>query len=84
MRLIAHHKGELLAFREGGRVEYWLRSRNAGGPGPARCDVNDGFVHPVYGDSPPDEVAAKSTGAAVDPYDRHRKVDDGCIKINPT
>ncbi|MFD0659809.1 hypothetical protein [Thermocatellispora tengchongensis] len=46
--------------------------------------MNDGFVHPVYGDSPPDEVAAKSTGAAVDPYDRHRKVDDGCIKINPT
>lgn len=39
-------------------------------PTPARCDVRDGFIHPVYEDSPPEKVA--SSGTPMDPYDQFR------------
>jgi hypothetical protein len=49
----------------GGPLEpYWILI--GGGVSGARCDVNDGFVHPEFPGGPPDKV--KPTGAPVNPY----------------
>jgi hypothetical protein len=51
----------------GGALEpYWLLI--GGGDAGARCDVNDGFVHPEFPGGPPDKV--KPTGAPINPYDQ--------------
>ncbi|WP_285778271.1 hypothetical protein [Microtetraspora sp. NBRC 13810] len=62
------------AFKTGGKLDYWVTSWWRVNTTPARCDVEDGFIHPVYEDSAPDPEAAKATGPLVDPYDR--RVDD--------
>lgn len=51
----------------GGPLEPWWRPEGGGVAG-ARCDVNDGFVHPQFPNGAPDKV--KPTGAPVDPYDQ--------------
>jgi hypothetical protein len=43
---------------------YW--NLIGGGAAGARCDVNDGFVHPEFPHGPPDKV--KPTGAPINPY----------------
>ena len=40
-----------------------------GGTAGARCDVEDGFVHPQFPTGPPDKV--KPTGAPINPYDQN-------------
>ena len=40
-----------------------------GGDAGARCDVNDGFIHPEFPQGPPDKV--KPTGTPVNPYDQN-------------
>lgn len=67
-RIIVHSIGKLLAYREDGRLVLWPVSWNDGDVTGARCDVEDGFVHPYYDDSVPDKELAKATGAPVDPY----------------
>ncbi|GAA3146430.1 hypothetical protein GCM10010466_41830 [Planomonospora alba] len=81
MRVIAHNVGELRAYREGGRLIVWVRTWNGEGVTGARCDVDDGFVHPAYEDAPADEEAARATGAPIDPYDLDRKTskDQDCF-----
>jgi hypothetical protein len=51
----------------GGPLEPWWLLEGGGTAG-ARCDVQDGFVHPEFHGGPPDKV--KPTGAAVNPYDQ--------------
>ncbi|MFC4059720.1 hypothetical protein ACFOWE_15555 [Planomonospora corallina] len=79
-RVIAHGRGELLAYRTGGELVLWVLEWNAGGVTGVRCDVDDRFVHPFYEDSVPDEEVAKATAAPIDPYDLDRDHDDvkGC------
>ncbi|GIH94573.1 hypothetical protein ACFFMN_19250 [Planobispora siamensis] len=78
MRVVAHSKGELFAYRENGRPAIRLRQWNNGGVSGVRCDIDDGFVRPFYDDSPPDEEVVKATGAPVDPYDLEKKETEGC------
>jgi hypothetical protein len=47
-----------------GRLEPWTQLTNA--EDGSRCDVNDGFVHPEYPQSPADKV--RPSGQPVDPY----------------
>jgi len=49
----------------GGPLEPWWLSQGGGDAG-ARCDVNDGFVHPQFPNGTPDKV--KPTGAPINPY----------------
>ncbi|TDD32561.1 hypothetical protein E1286_43480 [Nonomuraea terrae] len=83
MRLVTHLTGTVQIYHEAGRLVVWVSSWD-GSATPARCDVEDGFIHPYYDDSPPDKVPA--TGAPEDPYDledepRH---DDGCSASQAT
>ncbi len=73
MRVIAHNVGEVDVYRHGGELVVWVRNWNSDGVTGARCDADDGFVHPFYEGSPEDEEVAKATGAPIDPYD----LDDG-------
>ncbi|WP_436757098.1 hypothetical protein [Streptosporangium sp. V21-05] len=66
-RLVAHNIGVVQAWREGDRLRFWVNEWNGGGVAPARCDVDDGFVHPFYPDSLNN---VETTGPAVDPYSR--------------
>ncbi|SNR89856.1 hypothetical protein SAMN05216276_100187 [Streptosporangium subroseum] len=68
-RIIAHNLGEVQVYRENGKLVIWPVTWNADGVAGSRCDVYDGFVHPFYSDSAPDEEAAKVTTAPVDPYE---------------
>lgn len=52
----------------GGPLEPWWLLEGGGTAG-ARCDVQDGFVHPEFHGGPPDKV--KPTGAPVNPYDQN-------------
>ncbi|MEV6859691.1 hypothetical protein AB0M44_01595 [Streptosporangium subroseum] len=79
-RIIAHNLGEILVYRENGELAIWPISWNSGRVANARCDVNDGFIHPFYDDSVPDEEAAKATGAPIDPYDDSYKSNEGGCK----
>ncbi|MFC7643641.1 hypothetical protein ACFQX6_24830 [Streptosporangium lutulentum] len=85
-RIIAHNLGEILVYRENGELVIWPVSWNADGAANARCDVDDGFVHPFYPDSVPDKEAPKATGALVDPYDLDREVkaEEGCRLVSRT
>ncbi|MBG0829308.1 hypothetical protein HS041_16195 [Planomonospora sp. ID67723] len=71
-RVLARRTGEILAYRAGGELVVWIDRWNRRTTG-ARCDVDDGFVHPYYPDSAPDEEASKATAAPTDPYDHDRK-----------
>ncbi|MEU0487183.1 hypothetical protein ABZ260_49550, partial [Streptosporangium sp. NPDC006013] len=75
-RLVSHNIGALDAWRDGGRLRFWISGWNGGRVAPARCDVDDAFVHPFYPDSPPDEV--KSDGPPVDPYSLEDEPSEEC------
>ncbi|WP_433376746.1 hypothetical protein [Streptosporangium sp. CA-115845] len=77
IRLVAHNTGRLDVWREGGRLRFWVGQWNGGGTAPARCDIDDGFVHPFYPDSPPDRKL-KVDGPAVDPYSLEEETPEGC------
>lgn len=49
----------------GGALQPWWQIVG-GGPAGARCDINDGFVHPQFPDSSPDKVKPK--GTPINPY----------------
>ncbi|MEU8249479.1 hypothetical protein [Nonomuraea sp. NPDC048916] len=66
IRVVVHSKGELFAYREGGRLVLWVRDLGHSST-PARCDVKDAFIHPVYRDSGYDSTAP--SGPPSDPYD---------------
>lgn len=66
-RLVAHNIGVVRAWRDGDRLRFWVNEWNGGGVAPARCDTDDGFVHPFYPDSLNN---VETTGPAVDPYSR--------------
>ncbi len=51
----------------GGPLEAWIYDVQGGAAG-ARCDVNDGFVHPAFPGGPAEHV--KVTGTPVNPYDQ--------------
>ena len=51
----------------GGALEPWWQ-RTGGGAAGARCDINDGFVHPQFPNGSPDKVRPK--GTLVNPYDQ--------------
>lgn len=51
----------------GGALQPWWQIVG-GGPAGARCDINDGFVHPQFPSSAPDKVKPK--GTPVNPYDQ--------------
>ncbi|WP_329424694.1 hypothetical protein OG339_30465 [Streptosporangium sp. NBC_01495] len=76
-RLVAHNIGTLDAWREGGRLRFWVTHWNGGGVAPARCDIDDGFVHPFYPDSAPDRKLT-ADGPAVDPYSLDEGTSEGC------
>lgn len=51
-----------------GAPEPLLHEWNDGGTAGARCDVNDGFIHPQYPAGPASKV--KPSGAPIDPYNQ--------------
>ncbi|MFG1701664.1 hypothetical protein ACFLIM_00600 [Nonomuraea sp. M3C6] len=77
VRLVTHPTGSVQLYRESGRLVVWVDGWGASAT-PARCDVEDGFIHPYYEDSPEDKVGA--TGPPSDPYvlDDEPSSDDGC------
>lgn len=79
-RLVSHNLGTLDAWRDGGRLRFWVTDWNGGGAAPARCDVDDAFVHPFYPDSAPDR---KLTGTAppVDPYSLEEETSEECSPL---
>jgi hypothetical protein len=79
-RIIAHNLGRILVSRENGELVVWPVTWNGDGVAGSRCDTDDGFVHPFYEDSVPDEEASKATGAPIDPYDldRNEEAEKGC------
>jgi hypothetical protein len=52
----------------GGALEPDLYLWNGGGTAGARCDVNDGFIHPQFPNGPGSKV--KPSGTPVNPYDQ--------------
>jgi hypothetical protein len=50
----------------GGALEPWLYDWPGDGTANARCDVSDGFVHPAFGNGPPQTVAP--SGPPKNPY----------------
>ncbi|MFB4274745.1 MULTISPECIES: hypothetical protein [unclassified Nonomuraea] len=65
-RLVKHQRGSALVYREAGETVVWIQ-KWGGSTTPARCDVNDGYIHPFYDDSVPDKVGAE--GTPTDPYE---------------
>ncbi|KAB8192686.1 hypothetical protein FH608_024715 [Nonomuraea phyllanthi] len=82
IRFVAHSTGSVLLYRESGRLVVWPTDWGTS-HAPASCDVHDGFVHPVYDDSPPEKV--QPSGPPVDPYALEEE-DDGrdCTWTEPT
>ncbi|MFE3448143.1 hypothetical protein ACFXJ8_04330 [Nonomuraea sp. NPDC059194] len=83
MRLVVHAKGEVLLRRD----VVWSRVYQDGAT-PARCDVNDGFIHAFYADSPPDTTPRESGGPS-DPYDLseqsgRKRAEAECTDSQPT
>ncbi|MEU7854527.1 hypothetical protein [Nonomuraea sp. NPDC049141] len=87
IRLVAHPTGSVFVFREAGELVLWLANWGYSST-PARCDVDDAFIHPDYPDSAPDAV--EPTGPPSDPYDLGKEKGgeedrkDGCRASNPT
>jgi hypothetical protein len=74
-RLVARVTGEVFFHRADGALRTYI-SRWGVSPTPARCDVDDGFIHPTYAGSTPESSPA--TGPRTDPYDlSHALPDDG-------
>jgi hypothetical protein len=65
MRLVSHSHGRVLMYRASGRLVIWVDDLGASAT-PARCDVEDSFIHPYYDDSPQDNTEA--SGPPTDPY----------------
>ncbi|WP_344214543.1 hypothetical protein [Nonomuraea bangladeshensis] len=65
IRVVTHPTGQVLLYREGGRLVAWVTGWAASAT-PASCDTDDGYIHPVYDDSPTGTVAP--TGVPSDPY----------------
>jgi hypothetical protein len=81
IRVIAHLRGEVFHSRDARGEWTWIYrwgSSNAN----ARCDVEDGYVHPFYAGSQPDLTGR--TGAPVDPYDLNQDPGTGCQTVNHT
>ncbi|MFB4264466.1 hypothetical protein [Nonomuraea sp. GTA35] len=66
IRLVTHHRGTVLVYREAGKVVTWIEEWGASAT-PARCDVRDAYIHPHYADSAPDQETPQ--GPPSDPYD---------------
>lgn len=83
VRLVAHPTGSVFVYREAGELVLWLENWGASST-PARCDVDDAFIHPSYADSAPDTVGA--SGPPSDPYDPHEEEDrkNECRASDPT
>jgi len=79
-RLVAHNLGTLDVWRESGRLRLWIVDWNGGGTAPARCDVDDVFVHPFYPDSPPD-LTLKPGVKAVDAYSLEEETNEECSPL---
>jgi hypothetical protein len=77
MRIVRQEVGDIdfAAYDDpGGPLEpWWLVGEGTAG---ARCDINDGFVHPEFSNGPPDKV--RPTGAPVNPYSQSKPVPTGC------
>ncbi|WP_146103734.1 hypothetical protein [Nonomuraea solani] len=73
-RLVTHNRGTMLMYREGGELVTWVRELG-GTATPARCDVDDGYIHPFYDDSAPSKV--RPEGPPQDPYDLDAPEFDG-------
>ncbi|MEU4325290.1 hypothetical protein [Nonomuraea dietziae] len=83
-RVVSHHVGEAHVYREDGELVVWVYNWNTGGVTPARCDVDDSFVHPFYPDSPRDKVAERATEHAGDPYDLTPEHNEACTISSET
>jgi hypothetical protein len=81
IRVVAHPTGRVWLYREEGRLVVWPLSWGASST-PARCDTRDGFIHPVFEDSPRDTVTP--TGAPIDPYELERDRHKGCAASKGT
>ncbi|WP_219470985.1 hypothetical protein [Nonomuraea rhizosphaerae] len=66
IRLVAHQTGTFQIYRESGRLITWIDDWS-GSTTPARCDTDDGYVHPSFDDSVPD--TSVPTGPQENPYD---------------
>ncbi|MBF8192203.1 hypothetical protein ITP53_42300 [Nonomuraea sp. K274] len=74
-RLVTHSSGRVHLYRDSDRLIVWVEELGASAT-PARCDVEDGFIHPYYEDSAPDEVVV--SGPPSDPYVLEDEPGDGC------
>ncbi|MFF5107937.1 hypothetical protein [Streptosporangium sp. NPDC000509] len=79
-RLVAHNLGTLDVWRVGDRLRLWIVDWNGGGVAPARCDVDDTFVHPFYPDSPAD-LTLKADAKAVDAYSQEEETNEECSPL---
>ncbi|TMR08801.1 hypothetical protein ETD86_46205 [Nonomuraea turkmeniaca] len=64
MRFVSHLTGGVQIYRTSGKLSLyveWGASQT-----PARCDIDDGFIHPVYESDSPGGV--QPTGPLMDPY----------------
>ncbi|MGW2143691.1 hypothetical protein ACWCOT_05230 [Nonomuraea bangladeshensis] len=76
IRVVTHPTGQVLLYREGGRLVAWVTGWGASST-PASCDTDDGYIHPVYDDFPTGTVAP--TGVPSDPYVLDEEpVGEGC------
>ncbi|MFI6597017.1 hypothetical protein ACIBHX_12220 [Nonomuraea sp. NPDC050536] len=81
MRLVTHPKGVAEIYREEGHVVVWVTDGGASAT-PARCDVHDYFIHPMYEDSEPDAV--QPSGPPRDPYELDKPESEGCATSTGT
>jgi hypothetical protein len=65
----------------GGALQPWWAASGNFEAG-ARCDVNDGFVHPEFPNGPADKVRPK--GALVNPYNQNVPAPSGQLPCQPT
>ncbi|MGI8330966.1 hypothetical protein ACRYCC_13455 [Actinomadura scrupuli] len=79
--VIAHLRGEVFHSRDA-RGEWTWIYRWESSTANARCDVEDGYVHPFFAGSPPD--LTDRTGAPVDPYDLNEDPGPGCQTVSHT
>lgn len=79
MRVVAHQFGDA-DFAQwddpGGPLQAWWLPGNGSGAGPSRCDIRDGFVHPLFPASAPDTT--RPSGSPVNPYDLTGQPPAGC------
>jgi hypothetical protein len=77
-RLVTRVEGVVLVYRESGRLVTWVDKWGRVSSTPARCDVKDAFMHPIYQDSEPDTTSVRATDPPADPYDLdHERSRDG-------